>query len=103
MLCVADCDELRNDLCVPIDKNLVMFGLHVRALREKQGLSQEALAARAELHENQIGFIESGKRDMKMTTLIRLANGLDMHPSEVLKGAPFARPPYDQSRGDQSL
>ena len=71
------------------DKNLVILGERIRALRQDRGLSQEKLAELSDVHRNFIGFIERGERNVGIRTLIALAQGLGIHLSEMLEGVPF--------------
>ena len=59
----------------------------IRTHRLKQGLSQEAYAERAHVHRNYIGLIERGERTPNFRNLIKLASGLGMKPSELLRSA----------------
>jgi transcriptional regulator with XRE-family HTH domain len=68
------------------DQNLLALGREVRRLRDAKGFSQEELAERSGLHRNYIGGIERGERNVGITALIRLARGLGLHPSEILRG-----------------
>ena len=62
----------------------VSFGLAVRAARTKAALSQEGLAEAAELHRTYISDIERGLRNPSLTTIIRLAEALDLDLSELV-------------------
>jgi DNA-binding XRE family transcriptional regulator len=42
-------------------KQLIKMGLHIRKLRERQGISQEQLAADAEIPYSSVNEIEAGK------------------------------------------
>ena len=46
-----------------------MFGLKVQRLRKEQGLSQEKLAERADLHRTYIGMIERGERNITLLNI----------------------------------
>jgi transcriptional regulator with XRE-family HTH domain len=59
----------------------------IRNLRLKQGLSQEQYAERAEVHRNYIGLIERGERTPNLKNLVKLAHGLGMKTSELLRAA----------------
>ncbi|MEN9724160.1 MAG: hypothetical protein RJB38_2146 [Pseudomonadota bacterium] len=72
----------------PANGNIVMrFGQTVRRIRLKQGLSQERYAELAEVHRNYVGLIERGERSPTLSNLVRLANGLGISLSELLRRA----------------
>jgi ribosome-binding protein aMBF1 (putative translation factor) len=60
------------------------FGKHVRAAREKRGMSQEDLADAAELHRTHISLIERGLRTVRIDTVGRLAYALRVQPGELM-------------------
>ncbi len=62
------------------------FGRRVSNLRRAKGLSQEALAEKAELHRNYIGGIERGERKVGLRNIVRLARALGVTTSELVKG-----------------
>ena len=66
--------------------DLVRFGLNVRRLRLKKGLSQPALARRAGISANYVGTLERGIQNPSLKTLERLAKGLGCGMSETCKG-----------------
>jgi transcriptional regulator with XRE-family HTH domain len=66
--------------------DLVKFGLNVRRIRLKKGLSQSALAKQAGLSPNYIGTLERGVQNPSLKTLERLAKGLGCSMSETCKG-----------------
>lgn len=59
------------------------FGLKVRELRQKKGLSLEALANKAELDRTYIPSIEKGKRNVSITVIEKLAKALNVEISEL--------------------
>jgi transcriptional regulator with XRE-family HTH domain len=61
------------------------FGKSVRRCRERAGYSQEALAARAEIHRTYIGGIERGERNPTLTMIHRLARALGVSPTKLLE------------------
>ncbi|AOC94394.1 anaerobic benzoate catabolism transcriptional regulator [Flavobacterium anhuiense] len=60
------------------------LGTHVRQLREKKGLSQQALADDCDIKKNQIGRIERAEINTTVRTLVKIANALDIEPKELL-------------------
>lgn len=65
---------------------LQQFGDRVRTLRKARGLSQEQLAERTGLHRTYIGGIERGERNVSLINIVRLANALEVSPSDLLQG-----------------
>ncbi|MEB3102850.1 helix-turn-helix domain-containing protein [Ferviditalea candida] len=58
-------------------------GQRIRALREKQGWTQEQLAERAELHPNYIGQIERGLKNVSLENIQKIAAGLRIELSDL--------------------
>lgn len=52
------------------------LGARVQRLRQAQGLSQEELADRADLHRTYVSGVERGVRNPTVTVLEKLAQGL---------------------------
>jgi transcriptional regulator with XRE-family HTH domain len=69
-----------------VEKTLQRFGQNVRAARLARGWTQEDLAGRTGLATVQVSRVERGKREIRLTTLIRLLDALDAPPSELLEG-----------------
>lgn len=57
---------------------------HLRALRDAQKLSQEALADLADLHRTYVGSIERRERNVSLDNVERLAEALGVDVSELL-------------------
>jgi transcriptional regulator with XRE-family HTH domain len=62
----------------------VPLGLIICQRREALGLSQEGLAALAELNRNYIGKIERGEVSASVISLQKIADGLNLKLSELL-------------------
>jgi len=60
-------------------------GRSVRGLRNRQGLSQEALAEKAEVHDRTIGKIERGELNFSILILLRLSEALCCSPNDILE------------------
>lgn len=63
------------------------LGAAVKARREELGLTQEAVALRAELHQRWLSNVENGKRNPSYASLRRLAAGLDLSVSDLIARA----------------
>lgn len=61
------------------------FGDAVRCLRKERNLSQEALAERAGMNADFVGFIERGENVPTLTTILQLARALGVQPSTIIK------------------
>ena len=64
---------------------LAKFAAHLKELREAQGISIRELAARSDLEYSQVQRIEKGKVNIAFTTLLALADGLNLSPDTLLK------------------
>ena len=64
---------------------LARFGKTLRELRTERGLSQDELAARAGLDRNYIGMIERGERNPAIVNVVKIAEALDVSPSELFR------------------
>lgn len=64
-------------------KRLKAFGRKIRAIRKEQGLSQEALAARANLDRSYLGHIERGEKNVTLTKIYQVADALGINPKEL--------------------
>ena len=64
---------------------LIILGNTIKKLREKKGISQEALAEEAGIHRTYMGRVERGKQNISMLNLIKIAKALELHPSVLLK------------------
>ena len=62
-----------------------VFGAVVRELRRQRGLSQERFAAQAGMDRAYMGGLERGERNPSLTTIARVARGLDMSISDVMR------------------
>jgi len=62
------------------------LGERVRRLREKRGWSQESFAHEGGLGRSFAGAIERGEKDVRLSTLAKLARTLGVSLSQLLKG-----------------
>lgn len=64
---------------------LKTIAANVRKERIKQGLTQEALAEKADLHPNYIGIIERQQRNVSVLALEKIATALKITITDLLK------------------
>ncbi|WP_413165136.1 helix-turn-helix domain-containing protein [Capilliphycus salinus ALCB114379] len=62
------------------------LGNNIRKLRIQQGLSQEQLAEKADLHRTYIGAIERGERNVSLDNIVAIAHALGVSASQLLDG-----------------
>lgn len=60
------------------------IGTRIKKLREDQGLSQEALADRADIGRSYMSGIERGVRNCSTLHLLRIARALQVPPADLL-------------------
>jgi transcriptional regulator with XRE-family HTH domain len=53
---------------------------------KQSGLSQDALAARAEIHRTQVGDLLRSKQAPRLETIVRLAGALGTSPASLIEG-----------------
>lgn len=61
------------------------FGRVVRALREREEMTQEDLADRSGISATYVGFIERGDSVPTLTVILQIAEGLGVRPAELLR------------------
>ncbi len=62
-----------------------VMAINMRRLRHDQNLTQEELAARAELSMRYLGSIERARVSASVTVLGRIAEALGVDPCELIK------------------
>ncbi len=62
----------------------ITFGQRLRELRKERSLTQEDLSRRTHIHAPTIGRLERDKREPRLKTILRLADGLGISPGELL-------------------
>ena len=65
-------------------KRLKKFATQLIKLRKKKGLSQRELSSRCDVDYGKISKLENNKANLTLTTLIELAEGLEVHPRDLL-------------------
>lgn len=64
---------------------LIKFGERVREIRKENGLSQEELSFRADLHRTYIGMIERAEKNITLVNIEKIANALEVSINEIFK------------------
>lgn len=73
------------------DQLLITFGRHLTQLRKERDMSIHQLAIACDLEYSHVQRIEKGKVNFAFTTLISLAQGLDMSLDELFESFPITR------------
>lgn len=60
------------------------LGKAVKQARAQLGYSQESLAAELGMHRTQLGHIEQGLKDCRLSTIVKIASALGMSVSQLL-------------------
>ena len=64
---------------------LKRFGENLREARQRTGLSQEKLAAKAGIDRTYVGGAERGERNVALVNIVRLAEALEIAPADLLR------------------
>lgn len=70
----------------PITPATWEFGRRVAARRAELGMSQEKAAERIGVHWTYLGQVERGRRNVTLHNILKIAQGLDMTPGELVDG-----------------
>ncbi len=63
-----------------------VFGDRIKEIRLGKGVSQEALAAAADLHRTYVSSVERGERNVSIVNIARLADALKVPIREFFPG-----------------
>lgn len=69
------------------NRELASLGAAIRSARKDAGLSQEVLAADAELDRSYMGGVERGEHNLTLMNLCRISQALQVKPSSLLLAA----------------
>ncbi len=64
-------------------KILIEFGEKIRELRKEQGISQEELSYKADLHRTYIGMIERAEKNITLINIEKIAQALNVDIKEL--------------------
>ena len=62
------------------------FGRNLREARLARGWTQEDLGHAADLHSTEIGRLERGDREPRLSTIVRLARALKLTAADLVDG-----------------
>jgi transcriptional regulator with XRE-family HTH domain len=62
-----------------------LLGPNLRAARKRLEITQEEVSNRSGVSASEVSRIEAGKRDPRVSTLIRLAAAVEVPPDQLLK------------------
>ena len=62
-----------------------IVGKVIADIRQKKGLTQEVMSGLANIGRTHLSAIERGERKPTLETIWRIAQALDMHPSELVR------------------
>lgn len=62
------------------------LGQRIKYLRNKKGISQEKFALSIDMDRTYLASVESGKRNISINNIQKIANGLDITLEELFKG-----------------
>ena len=90
-----------------MEKRLKEIGLRVRHARKAKGLSQSQLAEIINISPTYVSNIETGKHIMKLTTLIKITEALDISNDWLIRNdtreaSEYTAAEFDQIFGDCS-
>ena len=74
------------DMNKEIETKLQLFGMRIRDLRKKLGLSQEKFALKIGIDRTYLASVEKGKRNISFENIVRIAAGLGVSASYLLEG-----------------
>jgi len=67
------------------DERVLDFGRRIRMIRKSKHLSQEGLAALAELDRSYMGHVERGEKNVTIRNVFKIADALDIRPGELFE------------------
>ena len=62
------------------------FGERIKALQTAQGLSQEKFALSINMDRTYYASVESGKRNISLNNIVKIAEGFNLSLEELFKG-----------------
>ncbi|HVW45428.1 MAG TPA: helix-turn-helix transcriptional regulator [Solirubrobacterales bacterium] len=75
-----------------------VVGSNLRRLRDREGITQEEVSLRAEVHRTQISVYEGGHRLPGTLVVVKLAASLSATPDDLLAGLSWTPGSYEHGR-----
>jgi transcriptional regulator with XRE-family HTH domain len=77
----------------------VQFGMNLQRYRRRAGLSQGRLGYLAVLNRTEISLLERGRREPRLSTVVKLASALEVSLNMLLAGTGWTveHPPTDET------
>lgn len=69
-----------------MNERKIALGQNIKRLREQNMISQRSFAQMVGMSQAYLSGVESGQRNIGYTNLCKIAEGLDVKPSDLLKG-----------------
>jgi transcriptional regulator with XRE-family HTH domain len=83
-----------------VEEILKQLGKRIHDIRVKRGFaSQEALADYLKVHRTFVGHLETGRKDFRLTTIIRIAEALGVPIADLFVGIEAGQPLNVKARG----
>jgi transcriptional regulator with XRE-family HTH domain len=86
---------------IPVAMDRLDLGTRLRALRSERGLSLSQLEAATKISSSFLSLVESGKSDITISRLVRLADFFDVELGDLVEGSRVERRPLEVIRDDE--
>ncbi len=63
-----------------------ILGANIRALRKKKDWTQEKLGEEAGIHMVEVGRVERGVKDIRLSTVVKFSRALEVPAAKLMKG-----------------
>ena len=81
--------SVADSLAPALNDTTRVFGERVRKRRLELGLSQEAAAVQCGIHWTQLGKVERGQRSLRLETIVKIADGLEIDAGHLVAKLPL--------------
>ena len=81
--------------------NRKAFGVVISKLRVEKGLTQERMSGLAGIARSHLVALENGEKTVKLDTMWRIADALEISPSELIRRIESESQEKTQNRGNE--